>query len=109
MDPKLLDWQKKELVPLGRFSQPEEQAYLTLLLLDPVMGAYCTGQEYFIEYVRSFPYSLVRVMYEMCLEEAMLTIAAVVPRLGKCNDKRPTYCSKYRPCILGDTMTVSHR
>ena len=39
MDPKLLDWQKKELVPLQRFSQPEEQAYLTLLLLDPVMGA----------------------------------------------------------------------
>lgn len=49
MDPKLLEWQKKELVPLGRFSQPEEQAYLTLLLLDPVMGAYCTGQEYFID------------------------------------------------------------
>jgi hypothetical protein len=39
MEPKLLAWQKKELVPLGRFSQPEEQAYLTLLLLDPVMGA----------------------------------------------------------------------
>lgn len=49
MDPKLLEWQKKELVPLGRFSQPEEQAYLTLLLLDPVMGAYCTGTEYFID------------------------------------------------------------
>lgn len=49
MDPKLLEWQKKELVPLGRFSQPEEQAYLTLLLLDPVMGAYCTGQEYFVD------------------------------------------------------------
>jgi len=39
MDPKLLDWQKKDLVPLQRFSEPEEQAYMTLLLLDPVMGA----------------------------------------------------------------------
>ncbi|OCF33411.1 hypothetical protein I317_06012 [Kwoniella heveanensis CBS 569] len=38
MDPKLLEWQKKELVPLGRFSTPEEQSYMTLLLLDPVMG-----------------------------------------------------------------------
>lgn len=54
MPKELLAWQKKELVPLGRFSQPEEQAYLTLLLLDPVMGGYCTGQEYFIEYVLSF-------------------------------------------------------
>lgn len=43
MDPKLLAWQKKELVPLGRFSTPDEQSYMTLLLLDPVMGAYCTG------------------------------------------------------------------
>jgi sorbose reductase len=49
MDPKLLDWQKKDLVPLQRFSEPEEQAYMTLLLLDPVMGAYCTGQEYFVD------------------------------------------------------------
>lgn len=49
MDPKLLEWQKKELVPLGRFSTPEEQAYMTLLLLDSTMGAYCTGQEYFVD------------------------------------------------------------
>lgn len=49
MDPKLLDWQKKDLVPLQRFSTPDEQSYITLLLLDPVMGAYCTGQEYFVD------------------------------------------------------------
>jgi len=49
MDPKLLEWQKKDLVPLGRFSTPEEQAYMTLLLLDSKMGAYCTGQEYFVD------------------------------------------------------------
>ena len=41
--------QKKELVPLGRFSTPEEQSYMTLLLLDNVMGGYMTGQEYFVE------------------------------------------------------------
>lgn len=51
MDPKLLEWQKKELVPLGRFSTPEEQSYMTLLLLDNVMGGYMTGQEYFVECV----------------------------------------------------------
>lgn len=39
MDPKLLDWQKKDLVPLQRFSEPEEQAYMALLLLDSTMGA----------------------------------------------------------------------
>jgi hypothetical protein len=39
MDPKLLEWQKKDLVPLGRFSTPEEQAYMTMLLLDSTMGA----------------------------------------------------------------------
>lgn len=39
MDPKLLEWQKKDLVPLGRFSEPEEQAYMCLLLLDSTMGA----------------------------------------------------------------------
>jgi len=49
MDPKLLEWQKKDLVPLGRFSTPEEQAYMTMLLLDSTMGAYCTGQEYFVD------------------------------------------------------------
>jgi len=49
MDPKLLEWQKKDLVPLGRFSTPEEQAYMTMLLLDEKMGAYCTGQEYFVD------------------------------------------------------------
>lgn len=49
MDPKLLEWQKKDLVPLGRFSEPHEQAYMTLLLLDSTMGAYCTGQEYFVD------------------------------------------------------------
>lgn len=49
MDPKLLEWQKKELVPLGRFSTPEEQSYMTLLLLDNVMGGYMTGQEYFVD------------------------------------------------------------
>jgi len=49
MDPKLLEWQKKELVPLGRFSTPEEQSGQCLLLLDPVLGAYCTGQEYFVD------------------------------------------------------------
>jgi len=49
MDPKLLDWQKKDLVPLQRFSEPEEQAYMALLLLDSTMGAYCTGQEYFVD------------------------------------------------------------
>jgi sorbose reductase len=38
MDPKLLDWQKKDLVPLQRFSEPEEQAYMCLLLLDSTMG-----------------------------------------------------------------------
>ncbi|KAL7006900.1 hypothetical protein EMMF5_003484 [Cystobasidiomycetes sp. EMM_F5] len=38
MDPKLLKWQQSELIPLQRFSTPEEQAYMTLLLLDPVMG-----------------------------------------------------------------------
>lgn len=38
MDPKLLDWQKKDLVPLQRFSEPEEQAYMALLLLDSTMG-----------------------------------------------------------------------
>lgn len=38
MDPKLLEWQKTDLVPLQRFSTPEEQSYMTLLLLDPVMG-----------------------------------------------------------------------
>jgi hypothetical protein len=62
MPKELLAWQKKELVPLGRFSQPEEQAYLTLLLLDPVMGGYCTGQEYFIEYVQLFPCSEVSLV-----------------------------------------------
>jgi hypothetical protein len=41
--------QKKELVPLGRFSEPHEQTGMTLLLLDSVMGAYMTGQEYFVE------------------------------------------------------------
>jgi sorbose reductase len=51
MDPKLLEWQKKELVPLGRFSTPEEQSWMTLLLLHDVGGAYMTGQEYFVEYV----------------------------------------------------------
>ena len=49
MDPKLLEWQQKELVPLQRFSTPDEQSYMTLLLLDPVMGAYCTGTEYFVD------------------------------------------------------------
>jgi hypothetical protein len=39
MDPKLLKWQETDLVPLQRFSKPEEQAYMTLLLLDSVMGA----------------------------------------------------------------------
>jgi len=51
MDPKLLEWQKKELVPLGRFSTPEEQSWMTLLLLHEVGGAYMTGQEYFVECV----------------------------------------------------------
>lgn len=49
MDPKLLKWQEKELVPLGRFSTPDEQTYITLLLLDPVMGGYMTGTEYFVD------------------------------------------------------------
>ena len=48
-DPKLLKWQEKELVPLGRFSTPDEQTYITLLLLDPVMGGYMTGTEYFVD------------------------------------------------------------
>lgn len=49
MDPKLLDWQKKELIPLGRFSTPEDQAYMTLLLLDNQGSAYCTAQSYYVD------------------------------------------------------------
>lgn len=49
MDPKFIEWQKKELVPLQRFSTPDEQSYMVLLLLDHVMGAYCSGTEYFID------------------------------------------------------------
>jgi len=49
MDPKLLSWQKKELVPLQRFSEPHEQTGMVLLLLDPVMAAYMTGTEYFVD------------------------------------------------------------
>ncbi|ORX38062.1 hypothetical protein BD324DRAFT_650595 [Kockovaella imperatae] len=49
MDPKLLSWQKDELVPLGRFSQPKEQAYMALFLLDNKFSSYCTGQEYFVD------------------------------------------------------------
>ena len=48
MDPKLLEWQKKELIPLGRFSKPEEQAPMVLFLLSN-LSSYCTGQEYFVE------------------------------------------------------------
>lgn len=49
MDPKLLEWQKKELVPLQRFSTPEEQTGMVLLLLDETMGAYMTGQSYYVD------------------------------------------------------------
>ena len=49
MDPKLLDWQSKELIPLGRFAKPEEQATMALFLLDNTKSSYCTGQEYFVE------------------------------------------------------------
>jgi len=49
MDPKLLEWQKKELVPLGRFSTPDEQSWMVLLLLSEEAGGYCTGQQYYVE------------------------------------------------------------
>lgn len=49
MDPKLLAWQKKELVPLGRFSTPDEQSWMVLLLLSEEAGGYCTGQQYYVD------------------------------------------------------------
>lgn len=48
MDPKFLEWQSKELVPLGRFSKPEEQASMALFLLSE-HSSYCTGQDYFVD------------------------------------------------------------
>lgn len=48
MDPKLLKWQESELVPLQRFSKPEEQAGMALYLLSSA-STYCTGQEYFVD------------------------------------------------------------
>ena len=44
MDPKLLKWQESDLIPLGRFSKPDEQAFMALFLLDSKKAAYCTGQ-----------------------------------------------------------------
>lgn len=48
MDKSLLDYQSKELVPLGRFSKPEEQAGMAMFLLSSA-STYCTGQDYFVD------------------------------------------------------------
>jgi sorbose reductase len=48
MDPKLLEWQKKELVPMGRFSEPHEQGAMAVFLLSEY-SSYCTGTEFFVD------------------------------------------------------------
>jgi len=47
MDKKFLEWQN-DLVPLKRFSEPEEQTGMCLLLLSED-ASYMTGQEYFVD------------------------------------------------------------
>jgi len=47
MDKKFLEWQN-DLVPLKRFSEPEEQTGMCLLLLSD-SATYMTGQEYFVD------------------------------------------------------------
>jgi len=48
MDPKLLKWQESDLIPLQRFSKPEEQAGMAVFLLSD-HATYCTGTEYFVD------------------------------------------------------------